>query len=1032
MVKAAAVTMTSAGLMSWPGLRISLLKIFLSAVLLCFSVFPQAEAKGAEKDWTVMVYMCADNDLEEMALYDFLEMEQGITDNINVLVLLDRARGFSSLYGDESGTKVYEVKKSPYKYDYSGLITGKTVLPKEFASATILDLGELDLSDPRNLTGFMQFAAKNYPASRYALIPWDHGGGWKSMMMDLDGGKGKPGLGSMTAIDFAAALKQAVSYLPRGKLDVIIFEMCLMGQLDVLSVVAPYADYAFAAPPVMPAVGFDYSTILSYFAKDVSAVELLRKIADNTKEFLDSKHLLECAYSVYDLGKVSALTEAFNSLNAGILEIADKDYSEITKTLCFATHLNSLETDVNFGVPSYWTVSAADWLNQLEHSPLEIDKTLISNVRRSLSELVVHTTSTNNTEAFEGVSVYLPMRRTFMDSRYFGTAFARESGFGRLLEILYKYQEQKGNRQPVISDIEIGRVMFKSGQKIDDPADFSLKRTKEIRPFDKSVIRFKVTGEDILWTYLNQLERVNGRYLVHYSQLVREHHAESDYESSTGAFRRNSPYYKNGTTTLIRELTAQKYLITNGVTNADISIQNTSTSDTYNENISIGYAKYSDSSLNGQELHVKLKFSNRTRLLIGAEVVNQANSQLSGSALVLKPDGILRPALTYMDLKGNIQEEYGQPMAVGNILALTLGLVNEGASLRYMLFTQSVGGKTAFAASDEVCVRHDKELLALIENTRGHFVTELPGRYALMQYAATADGISILPNFRILSFNLSVSSPQVWKITDADGTPIADGLFNYITAGVPQLMLHEKHSNNLVTMLGPTVQSYYCFLESSGTNRQWYLVGLGDGTRSLLVPLKAFNKNRVQGIWVSDTEYWNIAADRIILYRPKEKLKASSTYEVVNNLIKADSLPFAEYAFYIDKSNNHLTLMSRDGHVSFLTRKETELDSGTVGPSADVVNGSSGREITLPAGEYLSGQDSGYARMTLKKTSAGFEMTIYSRGQGTVSCTFTVEDNYLDARFANGQTQRIGYHLHGDYLTLFFENMPPITFRRIP
>lgn len=58
-----------------------------------------------------MVYMCADNDLEEMALYDFLEMEQGIHEDVNVIVLMDRARGYSSLYGDDTGTKLYQVKK---------------------------------------------------------------------------------------------------------------------------------------------------------------------------------------------------------------------------------------------------------------------------------------------------------------------------------------------------------------------------------------------------------------------------------------------------------------------------------------------------------------------------------------------------------------------------------------------------------------------------------------------------------------------------------------------------------------------------------------------------------------------------------------------------------------------------------------------------------------------------------------------------------------------------------------------------------
>lgn len=65
----------------------SLMLFFSSSALL--SCAYAAENTGSDKAWTLMVYMCADNDLEEMALYDFLEMEQGIHEDVNVIVLMD-------------------------------------------------------------------------------------------------------------------------------------------------------------------------------------------------------------------------------------------------------------------------------------------------------------------------------------------------------------------------------------------------------------------------------------------------------------------------------------------------------------------------------------------------------------------------------------------------------------------------------------------------------------------------------------------------------------------------------------------------------------------------------------------------------------------------------------------------------------------------------------------------------------------------------------------------------------------------------
>ena len=64
---------------------------------------PAVPAVSVEKkEWTIMVYMSADNNLEANAIADFLEMEQGITGDMNIIVLMDRPKKGINFY-DNSG-----------------------------------------------------------------------------------------------------------------------------------------------------------------------------------------------------------------------------------------------------------------------------------------------------------------------------------------------------------------------------------------------------------------------------------------------------------------------------------------------------------------------------------------------------------------------------------------------------------------------------------------------------------------------------------------------------------------------------------------------------------------------------------------------------------------------------------------------------------------------------------------------------------------------------------------------------------------
>ena len=106
-------------------------------------------------DWTILVFMAGDNNLDNFGATDITEMKKsGSSDKIHVLVQRDTER-----LG--AGTCRYRVQKgTPLKKD------------------EVQDLGETNTGDPAVLADFIAWGAKNYPAKRTMVVLWNHGNGW--------------------------------------------------------------------------------------------------------------------------------------------------------------------------------------------------------------------------------------------------------------------------------------------------------------------------------------------------------------------------------------------------------------------------------------------------------------------------------------------------------------------------------------------------------------------------------------------------------------------------------------------------------------------------------------------------------------------------------------------------------------------------------------------------------------------------------------------------------------------------------------
>ncbi|MGQ9779913.1 MAG: clostripain-related cysteine peptidase [Bacillota bacterium] len=208
-------------------------------------------------DWTFLVYMAADNDLDDYATLDLKEMTAvGSTPRLQIVVQHDPfSRGVP--------TRRYRVAK-----DYL---------------VELARLGETNTGDKTVLEDFLVWGMRNFPARHFALVIWDHGSGvFDGFPPGGSGTKGgltgpqavavdrTAGDDALTTREYAGALGRAVATAGK-RLDLLCFDACYMQMAEVAAEIAageggPLVDYLVGSEAAVPGEGLDYKAVLSWLA----------------------------------------------------------------------------------------------------------------------------------------------------------------------------------------------------------------------------------------------------------------------------------------------------------------------------------------------------------------------------------------------------------------------------------------------------------------------------------------------------------------------------------------------------------------------------------------------------------------------------------------------------------------------------------------------------------------------------------------------------------------------------------------------
>ena len=328
---------------------------------------------------TMLVYMCG-TDLESkyaMATADLSEMASAAhSSKINIIV-------------ETGGTKTWRNNAVTAGTNQYWRVVDGGLEPLE------RNLGRKAMTDASTLAEFIKYGVSNYPANRYILVFWDHGGGSVT-------GYGYDELypnGSMPVDQIAKALAAGGT-----KFDIIGFDACLMGNMETAVAIEPYGDYLLASEETEPGTGWYYTDWLTKFAANssMSSLDIGQSIIDDfcTKRQSGQTSADSNTLSLIDLAEfASTVPSAMNTFAKGISsELNSSNYQHVADARSASREF-----------------AASNKLDQIDL--IHFCKTLNTSESKALIDAlqscIKYNRTKNITNAY-GMSIFFPYRRTQM------------------------------------------------------------------------------------------------------------------------------------------------------------------------------------------------------------------------------------------------------------------------------------------------------------------------------------------------------------------------------------------------------------------------------------------------------------------------------------------------------------------------------------------------------------------------------------------------------------------------------------------
>jgi hypothetical protein len=264
-----------------------------------------------KKKWTAICYICGRTDdfISLAADYEMLSLKySGIERDMNIVI---------QFVADPKYSQPGRLYLNNSKFEVARLFENQTI----------------NTGDENNLNDFCEWAVKMFPAEHYLLSISGHGSGVISMddqskkeyrAPNYSVGYDDHSMDSLNVLEFKRVCSGLKKEIGGKKIDIVLFDACLMNMVEIACQLKDEADYAVSSMRTVTGYGMDWALFSDKFKKlsDKSPLNVGKAMVD---AYIDSETLGggNTNVCVTDLSKTDEFTGMIDELAAVVIENLD-------------------------------------------------------------------------------------------------------------------------------------------------------------------------------------------------------------------------------------------------------------------------------------------------------------------------------------------------------------------------------------------------------------------------------------------------------------------------------------------------------------------------------------------------------------------------------------------------------------------------------------------------------------------------------------------------------------------------------------
>lgn len=369
------------------------------------------------RDYTVMVYMngstleencgAATADIREMQAVLCGENSEILNQNVNIVV-------------EAGGASEWELEELQGK-QYARFALGENGI-RNMEELEVRNMGET-----ATLTDYINYAVQSYPAKRYGIVFWNHGGGavggyGYDSNFDGDG---------LSVSDIGRAIE--LSCMQDFKFEFAAFDACLMSGAEMAFCLKDKVNFMIASEELEPQDGYNYQWLSVFQEVPENGQRIGVQIADSYLDYYSEKNF-QIEMSVLDLRQYDLFHEALHRF----LMTIKVDYAQLGRERKKLRGFGSSFNEEN---------EIIDLMSLLETAGRQKtdagQESALLEVRKFLEKMIVYKINKGYMWEPCGLSVYLPQGmdenleeslRIYSESKFCSVYMNMVQGYGRFLK----------------------------------------------------------------------------------------------------------------------------------------------------------------------------------------------------------------------------------------------------------------------------------------------------------------------------------------------------------------------------------------------------------------------------------------------------------------------------------------------------------------------------------------------------------------------------------------------------------------------